>query len=346
MGLTSTGRITSSFVMPPNGVVSVSVGASVSALRSTVSGKLSEVRPVHRVVLSSVSKVSIGEAIDCEYNALCNRRGPWPRVFDLSGCRGSHPPSPRADVSKLIGRDDVATDTALDLAWGSGWGGLYYDIRVKTGIHLLYYGWRDLTSLSTIRAGELDLRKSLGAGSSLRLVRAGVLGNLSGSITCIAKDQNKICFPHSPLKMVETESPLKLVKIESPLEVVEAESPLMLVGTESPLKLVEIGSLLETIGTESPLETIGTESLLKLVETESPLETVEAESPLELVGTRSPLKLVRTKSQLETARTESLLKLVGIEISLTLVGTENPLKMCFVLRVGWEMPWLFQVAGI
>ncbi|RWW49336.1 hypothetical protein BHE74_00044523 [Ensete ventricosum] len=56
----------------------------------------------------------------------------------LSGCRGGHPRNPRADVSRLTGRDDVAIDVALDLAYHCG-------------------------------VGELDLRKLLGPGSSLQL---------------------------------------------------------------------------------------------------------------------------------------------------------------------------------
>ncbi|RRT66620.1 hypothetical protein B296_00000357 [Ensete ventricosum] len=59
----------------------------------------------------------------------------------LSGCRDGHPRNPRVDVSRLTGRDDVAIDVALDLAYHCG-------------------------------VGELDLRKSLGPGSSLQLVGA------------------------------------------------------------------------------------------------------------------------------------------------------------------------------
>ncbi|RWW04133.1 hypothetical protein GW17_00032664 [Ensete ventricosum] len=109
-----------------------------------------------------------------EYNVQSNRRGLRPNVSKLSGCRGGHPRSPHADVSKLIDRDDVVADLALGLGWSSRadepniypiifspppkkhstkfleeglGGGLYHGARVKTSIRLLYCGWRDLASL-------------------------------------------------------------------------------------------------------------------------------------------------------------------------------------------------------
>ncbi|RWW59018.1 hypothetical protein BHE74_00034068 [Ensete ventricosum] len=67
---------------------------------------------LHRVMLSSVSRVSIGEAVGRKYNVLSNRRGPRPSVSRLSGCQGGHPRSPQGDVSKLTGRDDVVLGLA------------------------------------------------------------------------------------------------------------------------------------------------------------------------------------------------------------------------------------------
>ncbi|RZS15298.1 hypothetical protein BHM03_00047110 [Ensete ventricosum] len=67
---------------------------------------------LHRVMLSSVSRISIGEAVGRKYNVLSNRRGPRPSVSGLSGCQGGHPRSPQGDVSRLTGRDDVVLGLA------------------------------------------------------------------------------------------------------------------------------------------------------------------------------------------------------------------------------------------
>ncbi|RRT70046.1 hypothetical protein B296_00023056 [Ensete ventricosum] len=72
---------------------------------------------LHRTTFSSVSKVMIDGAGDRKYNTQSNRCGLRPSVSGLSGCRGGRPHSPRADLSRLTGRDDVVADVALDLAW-------------------------------------------------------------------------------------------------------------------------------------------------------------------------------------------------------------------------------------
>ncbi|RWW06997.1 hypothetical protein GW17_00029639 [Ensete ventricosum] len=66
-------------------------------------------------MLSSVFKVSIDEAVDCEYDALSNQCDPQPNMFGLSGCRCGRPRSSWVDVSKLIGWDNVAADMAPGL---------------------------------------------------------------------------------------------------------------------------------------------------------------------------------------------------------------------------------------
>ncbi|RRT67942.1 hypothetical protein B296_00014520, partial [Ensete ventricosum] len=122
----------------------------------------------------------------------------------------------------------------------------------------------------------LDLGKSLGVGSPLRLITTG--------------DPFETIKSEHPLEMVETDSSLKLVGIESLLEVIRTESPLKVIETESPL---------EVVGTESPLQVVGTESPLGVVPTESSLEAIRTESPLKMVRTESPLEVIGTKSQLE-----------------------------------------------
>ncbi|RWW68959.1 hypothetical protein BHE74_00023477 [Ensete ventricosum] len=72
---------------------------------------------LRRTTFSSVSKVLIDGAGDCDYNTQSNRRGLRPSVSGLSSCRGGRPHSPRADLSRLTGRDDVVADVALDLVW-------------------------------------------------------------------------------------------------------------------------------------------------------------------------------------------------------------------------------------
>ncbi|RWW87527.1 hypothetical protein BHE74_00003640 [Ensete ventricosum] len=117
-----------------------------------------------------------------------------------------------------------------------------------------FIGSQDLNWRGRQLVGELVLRESPKAGSSLWLVGAVDLFELVGI--------------ESPMELVGTESPLELVGTKSSLELVETESPLELVGTQSLLKLV---------GIESPLELVGTQSLLKLVGTESSLEVVARE---------------------------------------------------------------------
>ncbi|RZS12168.1 hypothetical protein BHM03_00043573, partial [Ensete ventricosum] len=55
-----------------------------------------------------IFKVSIDEASDREYDNQGNRHGIWPSVPRLSGHRGEHPRNLRANVVRLISRDDVA----------------------------------------------------------------------------------------------------------------------------------------------------------------------------------------------------------------------------------------------
>ncbi|RRT54142.1 hypothetical protein B296_00015114 [Ensete ventricosum] len=56
---------------------------------------------LRRTTLSSVSRVSIDEVVDCKYDALSNLHGPQPGLSRLLGCRGSCPRSPWTYVSKL-----------------------------------------------------------------------------------------------------------------------------------------------------------------------------------------------------------------------------------------------------
>ncbi|RWW11773.1 hypothetical protein GW17_00024594 [Ensete ventricosum] len=127
-----------------------------------------------------------------------------------------------------------------------------------------FIGSQDLNWRGRQLVGELVLRESPKAGSSLWLVGAVDLFELVGI--------------ESPMELVGTESPLELVGTKSSLELVETESPLELVGTQSLLKLV---------GIESPLELVGTQSLLKLVGTESSLEVVAREVPWAFQATSS-----------------------------------------------------------
>ncbi|RWW07944.1 hypothetical protein GW17_00028648 [Ensete ventricosum] len=65
---------------------------------------------LHRVAFSPAFEVSVGGGDDCEYNAQSNRRDLRLDVPGLSGCRSGHPRNPRAHVSRLIGRDDMASN--------------------------------------------------------------------------------------------------------------------------------------------------------------------------------------------------------------------------------------------
>ncbi|RZR77159.1 hypothetical protein BHM03_00002168 [Ensete ventricosum] len=89
-----------------------------------------------------------------------------------------------------------------------------------------FIGSQDLNWRGRQLVGELVLRESPKAGSSLWLVGAIDLFELVGI--------------ESPMELVGTESPLELVGTKSSLELVETESPLELVGAKSPLELVGI----------------------------------------------------------------------------------------------------------
>ncbi|RZS26664.1 hypothetical protein BHM03_00060037 [Ensete ventricosum] len=68
---------------------------------------------LHWATLSSIFRVSIGETDDHEYDTQSDRHDLRSGVSELSDCRGGRPRSPRANVLRLTGRDDVA----LGLAW-------------------------------------------------------------------------------------------------------------------------------------------------------------------------------------------------------------------------------------
>ncbi|RZR93027.1 hypothetical protein BHM03_00021423 [Ensete ventricosum] len=65
---------------------------------------------MRRATLLSVFKVSIDRANDLEYDVQSDWRGLRSSVSELSRCLSEPPSSPRADVSRLIDRDDVAVD--------------------------------------------------------------------------------------------------------------------------------------------------------------------------------------------------------------------------------------------
>ncbi|RWV84259.1 hypothetical protein GW17_00054035 [Ensete ventricosum] len=141
----------------------------------------------------------------------------------LLGCRGGRPYSPRVDVSRLTGRDDMAT------TWSSAW-------RVRAG-----------DPFETVRAEHpLEMvetespLKLIGTKSPLELVESPL----------------EQVGTESSLELFETESPLELVGTESLLELVGTESPLELVGIESPLELRpvfragrEVPWVLQVVGT-------------------------------------------------------------------------------------------------
>ncbi|RWW11163.1 hypothetical protein GW17_00025248 [Ensete ventricosum] len=71
---------------------------------------------LHRAMPLLIPKVRIDGVDDCRYDAQSNRYNFLSSISGLSSYRGGCPCGPRADTSRLIGRDDVAVHVDFELS--------------------------------------------------------------------------------------------------------------------------------------------------------------------------------------------------------------------------------------